>query len=307
MNLKKPDFWNKKNLLAYFFLPLTLITHTINFFKKFSHKKKFAVKTICVGNIFIGGTGKTSLAIAINQILKKKFKTVFIKKKYINQKDEISLLKKTGEVISNKNRLKSLELAEKKNYDFALLDDGLQQKNIKYDLKIACFNSSEFIGNGFVLPAGPLRESINELNNYDLVFLNGNKRFSKIYKNLKNINKNTKIFRGKYEPQNLNKINKKKNYLMFCGIGNPKEFENTLLEYKIKIKKKFIFADHYKLKNKEVILIKKIAEKNNLDIITTEKDYFRLNSKQRKNVNFLKIELKINKLNELKKILLNIK
>ena len=94
---------------------------------------------------------------------------------------------------------------------------------------------------------------------------------------------------------------------MFCGIGNPKEFENTLLEYKIKIKKKFIFADHYKLKNKEVILIKKTAEKNNLDIITTEKDYFRLNSKQRKNINFLKIELKINKLNELKKILFNIK
>lgn len=307
MNLKKPDFWNKKNLLAYIFLPLTLITYTINFFKKFSHKKKFSIKTICVGNIFIGGTGKTSLAIAINKILKKKFKTVFIKKKYINQKDEISLLKKTGKVISNKNRLKSLELAEKKNYDFALLDDGLQQKNIKYDLKIVCFNSSEFMGNGFVLPAGPLRESIDKLNNYDLVFLNGNKKFSKIYKNLKNINKNIKIFRGKYEPQNLNKINKKKNYLMFCGIGNPKEFENTLFEYKIKIKKKFIFADHYKLKNKEVILIKKTAEKNNLDIITTEKDYFRLNSKQRKNINFLKIELKINKLNELKKILFNIK
>ncbi len=307
MNLKKPDFWNKKNLLAYIFLPLTLITYTINFFKKFSHKKKFSIKTICVGNIFIGGTGKTSLAIAINKILKKKFKTVFIKKKYINQKDEISLLKKTGKVISNKNRLKSLELVEKKNYDFALLDDGLQQKNIKYDLKIVCFNSSEFMGNGFVLPAGPLRESIDKLNNYDLVFLNGNKKFSKIYKNLKNINKNIKIFRGKYEPQNLNKINKKKNYLMFCGIGNPKEFENTLLEYKIKIKKKFIFADHYKLKNKEVILIKKTAEKNNLDIITTEKDYFRLNSKQRKNINFLKIELKINKLNELKKILFNIK
>ena len=152
-----------------------------------------------------------------------------------------------------------------------------------------------------------MRESVNELNTYDLVFLNGNKRLSKIYKYLKNINKNIKIFRGKYEPQNLNKINKKKNYLMFCGIGNPKEFENTLLENKIKIKKKIIFADHYKLKNKEVISIKKIAEKNNLDIITTEKDYFRLNSKQRKNVSFLKIELKINKLNELKKILLNIK
>ena len=93
----------------------------------------------------------------INQILKKKFKTVFIKKNYISQKDEINLLKKNGHVITTNSRINSLELAEKKKYDFAILDDGLQQKNIKYDLKIVCFNSSEFIGNGFVLPAGPLR------------------------------------------------------------------------------------------------------------------------------------------------------
>ena len=86
MNLKKPDFWNKKNLLTYIFLPLTLITHIINFFKKFSNKKKFVIKTVCVGNIFIGGTGKTSLSILINEILKKKYKTVFIKKNYFSQK-----------------------------------------------------------------------------------------------------------------------------------------------------------------------------------------------------------------------------
>ena len=94
MNLKKPDFWNNKNLLAYIVLPLTLITHTVNFFKKFSHKKKFTIKTICVGNIFIGGTGKTSLSILINEILKKIYKTVFIKKNNIKEKFEINFLKK---------------------------------------------------------------------------------------------------------------------------------------------------------------------------------------------------------------------
>ena len=67
----------------------------------------------------------------------------------------------------------SLKLAEKKKYEVALLDDGLQQKNIDYNLKIVCFNSSEFIGNGYLLPAGPLRENIAELKNYDCVFLNG--------------------------------------------------------------------------------------------------------------------------------------
>ena len=308
MNLKKPDFWDKKNPLSFILLPLTIITHLINFFKKLSKKKKFIIKTICIGNIFIGGTGKTSLSILINQILKKKFKTVFIKKNYISQKDEINLLKKNGHVITTNSRINSLELAEKKKYDFAILDDGLQQKNIKYDLKIVCFNSSEFIGNGFVLPAGPLRENIKEIKNYDIIFLNGSiKSSKKIYKKIKELNKNIEILEGEYIPQNINTFNKKKNYLMFCGIGNPKEFENTLLKHKFKLKEKFIFADHHKFSNEEIILLKKIAQKNKLEIITTEKDYLRLNLKQKKNIKFLKINLKVNKLNKLKKKLLDIK
>ena len=308
MNLKKPDFWDKKNPLSFILLPLTIITHLINFFKKLSKKKKFIIKTICIGNVFIGGTGKTSLSILINQILKKKFKTVFIKKNYISQKDEINLLKNDGDIITTNSRINSLELAEKKKYDFAILDDGLQQKNIKYDLKIVCFNSSEFIGNGFVLPAGPLRENIKEIKNYDIIFLNGSiKSSKKIYKKIKELNKNIEILEGKYIPQNINTFNKKKNYLMFCGIGNPKEFENTLLKHKFKLKEKFIFADHHKFSNEEIILLKKIAQKNKLEIITTEKDYLRLNFKQKKNIKFLKINLKVNKLNKLKKKLLDIK
>ena len=308
MNLKKPDFWDKKNLLTYIFLPLTIVTHLTNLYKKLLTKKKFLIKTICIGNIFIGGTGKTTLSILINQILKKKFKTVFIKKNYINQYDEINLLKKNGNIIATSSRINSLKIAEKKKYDFAILDDGLQQKNIQYDLKIACFNSSEFIGNGFVLPAGPLRESINEIKNYDIIFLNGSiKSSKKIFELIKNLNKNIEILEGEYVPQNLHTFNKKKNYLMFCGIGNPKEFENTLLKHKFKLQKKFIFTDHHNFSNREITSLKKIALKNKLEIITTEKDYLRLNLKQKKNIKFLKINLKINKLNKFKKKLFDIK
>ena len=81
MNLKKPEFWLNKNFTSLILLPLTIVTYLVNFFKKFSNKRKFKIKSICIGNIYVGGTGKTSLTILINQILKKKFKTVFIKKK----------------------------------------------------------------------------------------------------------------------------------------------------------------------------------------------------------------------------------
>ncbi len=80
-----------------------------------------------------------------------------------------------------------------------MLDDGLQQKNINYSLKIVCFNTSEFIGNGYLLPAGPLRENITELKNYDCVFLNGETKSSKIKKKIKSINKDIEIFEGSYE------------------------------------------------------------------------------------------------------------
>ena len=303
MNLKKPDFWDKKNPLSFILLPLTIITHLINFFKKLSKKKKFIIKTICIGNVFIGGTGKTSLSILINQILKKKFKTVFIKKNYISQKDEINLLKKNGHVITTNSRINSLELAEKKKYDFAILDDGLQQKNIKYDLKIVCINSKEGFGNNFLLPAGPLRENLNELKNYNIAFLNGFKKNEKLKNKIKKINNDIKIFDAIYEPINLKKYNLKNKFLFFCGIGNPHEFENTLKKFKFKIKEKFIFPDHYSMSDETIKNIKDIANKNKFNIITTEKDFLRLTKKQQKGVNFLKVKLKIKNISKLNKFL----
>ena len=94
-------------------------------------------------------------------------------------------------------------------------------------------------------------------------------------------------------PTNLKKLNRKKKYLYFCGIGNPEEFENTLKKYKFNIIKKFIFPDHHIFKDKEIEEIKKIAADKKLEIITTEKDYKRLNKINKKNINYLKIKLKI--------------
>ena len=301
----RPKFWLNKNFITYFFYPLTIITYFINLYKKFLFKKKFSIKTICVGNLYVGGTGKTSLVVEIHKILKKKIKTVFIKKNYKNQKDEINLLKKRGKIISTNSREEALSIAEKRKFQVALLDDGLQQKNIIYDLKIACFNSDEGLGNGYLLPAGPLRESMDELKGYHIAFLNGEKKNNKLYKKLKSINKNLKIFEGKYVPRNLKNFNRNKEYLMFCAIGNPQEFKNTLLKFNFKIKHTVIFPDHYKISSYKIKNLKVMAKKQGLTIITTEKDYLRLHKAETKNIKFLKVNLKIKKMNEFKKILLS--
>ena len=116
--------------------------------------KKANLKITLLGS---SGTGKTSLAIEINQLLRKKFKIIFIKKNYENQLDEINLLNNKGNIISSNTRKNALITAVNKKYQLAILDDGLQQKNINYDLKIVCFNSEYALGNEYLLPAGPLR------------------------------------------------------------------------------------------------------------------------------------------------------
>ena len=305
MKLIKPHFWANKNYISYTLYPLSVITYLINITKKLSIKKNFEIKTICIGNIFLGGTGKTSLAIKVNELLKKKFKTVFIKKNYENQSDEINLLNNKGNIISSDDRESALLSAVKKKYQVAILDDGLQQKNINYDLKIVCFNTEDAFGNEYMLPAGPLRENINEINNYDCIFINGEKKNTKLLSKLKSINKNIKIFEGKYRPSNLKNFNLKKKYLMFCGIGNPHEFEQTLIKYKFNICEKIIYPDHHKLTKIELKKLKDKAKNENFILITTEKDFFRLNKIERKNIKFLKINLEIKDKKKFEKILIS--
>ena len=305
MRLTKPKFWKTKNFLSFILYPLSLITYLINFLKEFSIKKNFEIKTICIGNIFVGGTGKTSLAIEINELLRKKFKTVFIKKNYENQSDEINLLRNKGKIISLDNRENALLTAIKKKYQVTILDDGLQQKNINYDLKIVCFNSDDAFGNGYMFPAGPLRESIKEIKNYDLAFLNGEKKNNKIKSKLKSLNKNLEIFEGQYKPLNLKNFDLKKKYLMFCGIGNPHEFSQTLIKYKFNICDKIVYPDHHQLTDVDLKKLKDRAKKEKLTLITTEKDFFRLSKIQRKNIKFLKIKLEIKNKNKFKKILIS--
>jgi tetraacyldisaccharide 4'-kinase len=114
MKFIKPLFWNSKNIISIILFPISIITLIINELKELKSKKKFLIKTICVGNTYLGGTGKTSLAIEIQSLVKKKFKTVFIKKNYTDQLDEINLLKKQGVLISKNSREKALNLASKK-------------------------------------------------------------------------------------------------------------------------------------------------------------------------------------------------
>jgi len=298
MNLKKPKFWDykKPNIYSYLLLPISIVIQIIIFFKKnFIKKKKFNIRTVCIGNIYIGGTGKTSLSLKLNEILiKKKIRSCFIKKYYSNQLDEQKLLSNNGKLFTAKKRSWALSEAENENYQVAILDDGLQDYSIKHNVNLVCFNNLNWIGNGMTIPSGPLRESLNNIKNYNHIILNGNdENLSNIKSKILNISPSINIHEGKYVPINLKDFNLKNNYLAFSGIGNHKTFISMIKNNGINVIKDIEFSDHYNFKSEDIDKILDLSKKLNCKVITTEKDYLRLKNNHIDEIKYVKIELHI--------------
>ena len=201
MILKKPKFWDfkKPNFFTYLLYPFTIFVEINNIISSLIPKKKFTeIKTLCVGNLYVGGTGKTPTSLFLYNLLKKmNINPVTAKKFYNNQMDEQRLLKDNSNFISLSNRKKIVKKAIEIKFDMIIFDDGLQEKWIDYDIKFACFDSEKWIGNGHLIPSGPLREKMNALKNYHGIFLktvNDDSNLDYIYNKIRDINPNIEIF-----------------------------------------------------------------------------------------------------------------
>ena len=301
MKLNKPKFWStKNNFISFLLLPITLIVFFYIFLRKrFAKPIKFNIPIICVGNIYIGGTGKTPIAILLaNEIKKLGRNPSIIRKFYKDHSDEHNLIKENfGHLILGKNRSECIRQAEKENYDIAILDDGLQDYKIKKDINIVCFNQKQLIGNGLILPAGPLRENLSSLKNANIILING-KKDSSFEKKILQINKNLEIFYSYYKPINLEQFKNKK-LLALAGIGNPENFFQLIEDNGLNVVKKLVFPDHYHFTKTEIEGISKEAKVNNYKIIMTEKDFFKIKKFNLIDIEYLKVVLEINKKNNL--------
>ena len=292
MNFKKPEFWDNSKLsiwsiILYPFSLLFLVTSLVTKFLKI--KKKFPIPIVCVGNIYLGGTGKTPLALEIFKIIKSYGKNpAFVKKGYDYLYDEIQMLDKTGKTYLNKNRKEAINSIISDKHDVAILDDGFQDLSIEKDFSILCFNSRQLIGNGFLIPSGPLRESFNSIKRADCILINGDRNVE-FENKINKINKSIRIFYSKYKILNLENF-KNKEFVAFAGIGNPSNFFHLLKENNINIIKTHSFPDHHIYSQND---FDKIIGDKYFKIVTTEKDYFRMNDKQKQSCDFIKVELEI--------------
>ena len=291
----KPKFWHKKNsFLSFFFLPLSILLQFLIFLKKILiKKKKFSIPVICVDNLYLGGTGKTPLCIKLTEIIKKLNKqTAIVKKFYKAHEDEHNLIEsKKIRLFKNTSRAVAIKKAEIENFDCVILDDGFQDSSIHKDLSIICFNGEQLDGNGMTIPSGPLREPFSSIKNTQIVLING--KFNEVFeKKIKNISKSVSIYYSDYLPNNLNQFTGQK-LLAFAGIGNPNNFFNLLERNNLNIFKKIAFPDHYNYSMKELNDLVKYSINNKLKIITTEKDYFRIEHYKIPNIQYLSIKLEI--------------
>lgn len=308
------NFLNKKTFLNYLLLPLSVVYYFISKLKYNGTKPyKSKIPVVCVGNVTVGGTGKSPLVKYIAQFYKNLGLKVCIlsrgykgNKKYVwvdSQKhnandvgDEPLIHAETAGVFIGGDRSVGAKEAIKKDYDIIILDDGFQNNTLKKNFNILTFNYNYPLGNSFLLPAGPLRETITSAKKKaDLIVCN--ERIPTIIKHkFKGIHIFTSIIKHK------DKF-KKGDYIAFAGIGQPDKFFNTVKFLGGNLKQKVTFKDHHFYNENEIKNLIDISEKNNAELITTEKDYIKIPKKFQKNIICLKIDLEIKETQEFKKIL----
>ena len=317
--------WYSKSKLSYFvicvFFPLSIIYYLLFLLKKTqSNEKSFQTKIICIGNCTAGGDGKTSTVLSLINLYKSRnIKVAVLLKGYkgkikvptqvniashsaVDVGDEALLYVEHASTFISNDRLKGINfIITKFSPEVILIDDGLQDFRIKKNKSILVINGKRGFGNGFLLPIGPLRQSPSSaMKLADIIIIIGDDK-SKYLDTYKSKFKN-KLFLKAEITCKKNQIDK--NYFAFSGIGNNPSFINTLNTNNYNLTKIKSFPDHYYYTDNDIKNMKKYATDNDLEIITTEKDWKRLNTKQRLGINFLQISLEFSNKEALSQILM---
>ncbi|MEI7668880.1 MAG: tetraacyldisaccharide 4'-kinase [Pseudomonadota bacterium] len=305
--MRAPTFWKYKNWLSNIFLPAAFIHNlAANLRISLSNPKKMPVKIICIGNLVAGGAGKTPTAIAIAKMLKEENKVFFLSRGYMGNNnqaalqvdkslhtasevgDEPLLLAEILPTIIAKDRVAGAELAIKLGAEIIIMDDGFQNPRLHKDFSLLVIDGQYGIGNGRVIPAGPMRETIESaIKRTSAILMIGDD----IHNVLKYFPQSIKVFRAITKPVNIKIELKEKNVVAFCAIARPRKFYRTLQSIGCNIKETISYPDHYNFKKDDYKkLLKKAKDKDAL-LVTTEKDFVRLSEEMQKEVVAIPIEV----------------
>lgn len=308
--MKAPLFWQTipPTLMAKALTPFSYITQYITQKRLSQPAYKASVPVICCGNLSVGGTGKTTVALTLGQYFQQSYQIAFLTRGYkrknqnpdpvlvnINHHnvndvgDEALLLAQIAPTWVGANRAASAKAAIQNGAELLIMDDGFQNPTLYQDMPIIIIDGATGFGNQKALPAGPLRESLyHGLSRAKACILIGEDQ-TQIHKILP---RTLPVFQSFLEMDLAIKQYEKHSVIAFAGIGRPNKFFHALQENQLHIKKHCAFPDHHFYSNMDLQNLLSLKQKYHLPLVTTPKDYARLPSSFKEHVIPLGVHLR---------------
>lgn len=291
--MKTPWWFMHKTLMAIILLPVAVMYYFVSrivYNVRGLHMYKSRRPVVCVGNILAGGVGKTPIVRAIATYFDSPVVMRGYKKsnKTGNIGDEASMLARAGLIVHTGDRKSNVILLDKQKKETSpiVMDDGFQNPTVKKDISILVFDESIGYGNGFLLPAGPLREPKKHAARADAIIIIKSKYPRKNF----TVPAGIPVFYA--QNQTVSPYDKDVPLVAFSGIGYPKKFFNCLSN----VIATRAFADHYQYTDEDIEKLIALARKKNAKLVTTEKDWMRLSEKYRDEIKYAQLDTKIDKL-----------
>jgi tetraacyldisaccharide 4'-kinase len=254
-----------------------------------------AVPVICIGNLTVGGGGKTPTAITVARLLLRAgLRPVFLSRGYggalagpvrvsANARaaeigDEPLLLARIALTIVARDRVAGAAAAVKDSAEVIVMDDGLQNPALVKDVALVALDGRRGVGNGYVIPAGPLRAPLAaQLDCAHAVLLVGEADASAQEVLRQAQRRGLPIFTGKLEPVATAAAEwVGRRVLAFAGIADPGKFFATLADGGVSVAAEYAFPDHHRYSAADAARLLARAERDDLQLVTTEKDAARL-------------------------------
>ncbi len=306
--MQTPEFWHRDCTAARVYSPLGWMYAAIgNMRRRLAKPYRSAMPVICVGNVVAGGAGKTPVCLALGAWCRaRQLAPVFLGYGYgglyggplvvdphlhtaLQIGDEALLLTRAGVTIIGSDRAGCARLAEGEGADVLIMDDGFQNPYLHKDLSLLVLDGEYGLGNGRLIPAGPLREKLDAgLARADAVVFYGQDRH-----NLRaQIPAEKPILGARLVPDAAQMAQLQgKNLIAFAGIGRPQKFYDLLRAAGQNVLATYDFPDHHFFHSSEIVLMQQTAEAKNAVLVTTAKDWVRLDQPLREVVTPIDVEL----------------
>jgi tetraacyldisaccharide 4'-kinase len=296
--MRAPAFWEKDGLVARLLSPLGWLYGALTAWRMNRASQSAALPVICVGNLTLGGAGKTPCVLMLAQALREAGETPFVVSRGYGGRlrgpvlvdaaamtaadcgDEPLLLVRQVPTIVSRDRLAGAKLAQRQGATIVLLDDGLQNPRLKKDFTVAVVDAGDPFGNGRCFPAGPLRAPIHrQIEKIDCFLVIGAVEAASWNAQLAKWGK--PVFAAALRPDQASvEALMGKPLLAFAGIGRPAKFFRTLEYAGLTVISAEYFADHHPFTASDIEALRRRADTAGLTLVTTEKDAVRLTNNE---------------------------